>query len=250
MRIMKMSQISAKPSGFVPDWPAPRGIQAFCAHQSDYRDSEAREDLRQHLGVDPVWLRQTHSNLCVDLQYLIGSNEHPEADAAYLARSISGLQRACVVLTADCLPILLCSRDGLEIAAIHAGWRGLQAGVIEATLARFSAPTAQIMAWLGPAISQPAFEVGPEVRAGFIAAKSEQAKQTAAAFIDSVNPDSVNAERFLADIYQLARLRLAAFGVNQIYGGGFCTVAEPRFHSYRRDGLLAKRMATLIWRES
>ena len=240
---MKMSQISVKAGGFAPNWPAPGGVQAFCAHESDYRDMQAREDLQSHLGVQPIWLKQTHSIDCVNLQGFMGSNDEPTGDAAYLARSISGMRKACVVLTADCLPILLCSLDGLEIAAIHAGWRGLQAGVIESAVSQFRAPPVRIIAWLGPAISQAAFEVGPEVHAGFLAAKPDQAKQTAAAFIDSAN-----AGRFLANMYQLARLRLAAFGIDQVYGGDFCTVAEPAFHSYRRDGVASGRMATLIWR--
>jgi YfiH family protein len=139
-------------------------------------------------------------------------------------------------MTADCLPVLFCSADGDEVAAAHAGWRGLQAGVLEETLCHFRARPADILAWMGPAIGPQQFEVGGEVREAFL-----QVDPTAdCAFIRRNG-------KFLADIYRLARLRLAAAGVTQVFGGEYCTVSDSgRFFSYRRDGMTG-RMATLIW---
>ena len=129
-------------------------------------------------------------------------------------------------MTADCLPALFCDRAGTRVAAAHAGWRGLAAGVLEATLDSLDVPPAEVLVWLGPAIGPQAFEVGPEVREAFV----QQLPQAAEAFVPSHN-----AGKFMADIYKLARLRLAARGVTAVYGGGFCTVTDPRFFSYRRS---------------
>jgi len=141
--------------------------------------------------------------------------------------------------TADCLPVLFCNRAGTRVAAAHAGWRGLANGVLEATLDSLAVPANEILAWLGPAIGPQAFEVGPEVREAFIAQLPEAVKAFAA---------SPNAGKFLADIYQLARLRLAARGITAVYGGGLCTVNDPRFFSYRRNPRTG-RFASLIWIE-
>ena len=147
---------------------------------------------------------------------------------------------AAVIQTADCLPILLAAADGDEVAAIHAGWRGLAAGVIEATLAAMHAAPASIHAWLGPAIGQRAFEVGPEVRAAFV-----DSDPGAADFFQRGNDD-----RWHADLAGLARRRLVALGVVKVSSGDWCTVvAAGDFHSYRRDGARSGRMATLVWRE-
>lgn len=146
----------------------------------------------------------------------------------------------CAVLTADCLPLLLTDRAGTRVAAVHAGWRGLVAGVIEATVARLKVPPGDLLVWLGPAIGANAFEVGGEVRACFLAADA----QAAAAFTP------LGGEKWLADIYLLARQRLAALGVARVWGGELCTYQDPeRFYSYRRDGVTG-RMASLIWLEA
>ncbi|BCQ64914.1 hypothetical protein PBOI14_66640 [Pseudomonas sp. Boi14] len=142
-------------------------------------------------------------------------------------------------MTADCLPALFCNRAGTRVAAAHAGWRGLAAGVLEATLDSLDTPCAEVLVWLGPAIGPQRFEVGPEVREAFFA----QLPAAEQAFVPSAN-----AGRFMADIYQLARLRLAACGVTAVYGGGYCTVSDPRFFSYRRSPRTG-RFASLIWLE-
>jgi hypothetical protein len=142
-------------------------------------------------------------------------------------------------MTADCLPALFCNRDGTRVAAAHAGWRGLAAGVLEAAFKSLDVAPADVLVWLGPAIGPQAFEVGPEVREAFM----QQHSVAAQAFVPSHNPG-----KFMADIYQLARLRLAARGVTAVYGGGFCTVTDPRFYSYRRSPRTG-RFASLIWLE-
>ena len=145
----------------------------------------------------------------------------------------------CAVLTADCLPVLLTTADGATVAAAHAGWRGLCAGILEATIAAFKVAPEQVLAWLGPAISQPAFEVGNEVREQFVS----QFEAAAACFCGN------STGRWQADLYGLATLRLQACGVTRIFGGGLCTHAEgERFFSYRRDGRCG-RMATFIYRK-
>ena len=146
---------------------------------------------------------------------------------------------ACTAMTADCLPALFCNKSGTRVAAAHAGWRGLAAGVLEAAADSLDAAPADVLVWLGPAIGPKAFEVGPEVREAFM----QQHPQTAQAFVPSHNPG-----KFLADIYQLARLRLAARGITAVYGGGLCTVTDPRFFSYRRSPRTG-RFASLIWLE-
>jgi hypothetical protein len=143
----------------------------------------------------------------------------------------------CAVLTADCLPVLFCDRRGTRVAAAHAGWRGLAAGVLESTVQALDTAPGRLMAWLGPAIGPGAFEVGGEVRKVFV----EQHAEAAGAFL--ARPHG----HWLADLYQLARIRLRASGVSTLYGGGFCTFADrQRFYSYRREGVTG-RMASLIW---
>jgi uncharacterized protein, YfiH family len=146
-------------------------------------------------------------------------------------------RRACAVLTADCLPVLFCDRRGERVAAAHAGWRGLAGGVLENTLAALRVPPEEVLVWLGPAIGPHAFEVGPEVRQAFLEGHAE----AAVAFVPSVNGG-----RFMADLYALARLRLAASGVRSVHGGGFCTYSDPRFYSYRRNARTG-RFASLVW---
>ena len=135
--------------------------------------------------------------------------------------------QVCAVLTADCLPVVLADRAATRVAVAHAGWRGLAAGVLESAIAALGVPASQLVAWLGPAISQPAFEVGAEVRAAFLA----NSPGYDAAFTENARG------RYQADLYALARLALEQSGVGSVYGGGWCTFGEPeRFFSYRRDG--------------
>ena len=191
-----------------------------------------RERVREHLALrgEPAWLEQVHGTRVVDLD--AGEIQGP-ADAV-IARRSGGV---CVVQVADCLPVFLAARDGSAIAAAHAGWRGLAAGVLEATIAALDVAPQKLIAWLGPAISARHFEVGEEVRAAFIA----RAAGAVAAF--SANERG----RWQCDLVALARQRLGASGVRAVFGGEWCTVADRRrFFSYRRDGQCG-RMAALIW---
>lgn len=191
-----------------------------------------RARLRRQLPAGAGWLRQVHSARVVEL----GREPDPEADASFTREA----GQVCAVLTADCLPVLLCDRAGSVVAAAHAGWRGLAGGVLEATVAAMQVPPEEILAWMGAAIGPQAFEVGDEVREAFVA----QHPRAAAAFMSQPTPG-----KWLADIYQLSRIRLAHAGVQAIYGGGRCTFSEAdSFFSYRRDGVTG-RMAALIWLE-
>ena len=235
----------------IPDWPTPAGVKACVTTRAggvslapfdslnlgDHVDdqpqavAENRRRLTEHFGIAPAWLQQVHGVAVAHADPSIVAI----ADASWSATP--GV--ACTVMTADCLPALFCNRAGTRIAAAHAGWRGLAAGVLEATLDSLDTPPVEVMVWLGPAIGPERFEVGGEVREAFVAhlPAAEQA------FVPSIN-----AGRFMADIYQLARLRLAARGVTAVYGGGYCTVTDPRFFSYRRSPRTG-RFASLIWLE-
>ncbi|WP_103311060.1 MULTISPECIES: peptidoglycan editing factor PgeF [unclassified Pseudomonas] len=234
-----------------PDWPAPARVKACVTtreggvslapfdslnlgdHVGDDPTAvaENRRRLTDQFVITPAWLQQVHGIAVVEAD----PTQVATADASWTATP--GI--ACTAMTADCLPVLFCNRAGTRVAAAHAGWRGLANGVLEATLDSLAVPANEILAWLGPAIGPQAFEVGPEVREAFIAQLPEAVKAFAA---------SPNAGKFLADIYQLARLRLAARGVTAVYGGGLCTVNDPRFFSYRRNPRTG-RFASLIWIE-
>jgi YfiH family protein len=234
----------------IPDWPAPKQVRTLQTtrlggvsstpydslnlgdHVGDAPLAVARNRvlLNTLLPSEPVWLEQAHGTLVADADH---ASCLPQADAC-IARHRAAV---CVVMTADCLPVLLCDKQGSVVGAAHAGWKGLAAGVIEATVQAMNIAPQNLMAWLGPAISQDAFEIGDEVRAAFIAAQL----QAVAAFIPGQHG------KWLADIYALARLRLNALGITQIYGGDYCTYRErERFFSYRRDGATG-RMGTFIW---
>ena len=242
-----------QPAFLAADWPVPDNIIAGTtkrsggasqgayaslnvgAHVGD--DSQAVEENRRQLRNlidlpnEPGWLQQVHGVAVLTAPYTIAE---PKADACIATTPGT----VCAVLTADCLPVLFSSVDGQTVAAAHAGWRGLSAGILEATVDAFECSPDQIIAWLGPAISQPAFEVGDEVREQFIA----QDFAAAAAFV--VN----TAGRWQADLYSLARLRLKNCGVTRIFGGDCCTFAQSdEYFSYRRDGQCG-RMASLIFR--
>ena len=241
-----------EPQFITPDWPAPAKVRAavttrvggvshapydtfnLATHVGDdpaaLRENRARLRAALALPTEPVWLKQVHGVAVVDAAQ---GDVEPEADGAFAAQSGA----VCAVLTADCLPVLLCNRAGTKVAALHAGWRGLAGGVIEAGVKALGLSGNESLAWLGPAIGPASFEVGAEVRAAFV----QHDAQAAQAF--RVARDG----KYLADIYQLARIRLQRLGVTAVYGGGFCTVTDgTRFFSYRRDGATG-RMAALIW---
>jgi YfiH family protein len=235
-----------------PDWPAANNIHAAVTlrtgglSQGVYRSlnlashvHDAPETVRRNrqaiskmlnLPSQPVWLEQMHGNRVVKADQV---TQVEQADASYTDQA----NIICAILTADCLPILLAGSDGIHIAAIHAGWRGLLAGVISNTVE--SLGTINTIAWLGPAIGSACFEIGIDVRTAFV----NKSIKFSSAFL------KINKDKYLADIYQLATIELAMSGINQVYGGDFCTVSDKeRFYSYRRDGKTG-RMATLIWRD-
>lgn len=234
----------------VPDWPAPVGVRALVTtrgggvsggpyasmnlgtHVGDAPEAvqENRARLRALLPNEPFWLEQVHGCSVADAACGAGT---VTADASVAAQP--GV--ACAVLTADCLPVLFCDRGAQVVAAAHAGWRGLAAGVLEATVARMGVPPSEVIAWLGPAIGPQAFEVGGEVREAFVA------RDAAAA--EAFRPGQL-AGKWLADLYRLARLRLASAGVGEVFGGGLCTYSDPRFYSYRRASVTG-RFASLVW---
>lgn len=241
-----------QPEYFRPDWPAPKNVRALQttrlggvsiapydslnlgSHVGDAPLAVARNRmlLNTLLPSEPVWLEQVHGTVVANADI---ASCLPQADAC-IARH---REAVCVVMTADCLPVLLCDAQGSVVGAAHAGWKGLAAGVIEATVRAMDADPRQLMAWLGPAIGRDAFEVGDEVRAAFVGMQP----QAASAFVPGQNG------KWFADIYALARLRLNALGITQIYGGGYCTYRErEKFFSYRRDGVTG-RMGTFIWLE-
>lgn len=234
-----------------PDWPAPANVKALQTtrnggvstgvyaslnlgdHVKDHPQHVAanRQLLSGYMPSEPVWLNQVHGVRVIDAAL---SSCLESADASFATRK----QVVCVTMTADCLPVLLCDQAGTAVAAIHAGWRSLCDGVIEATVAAMPVQASQLMAWLGPAIGPEAFEVGSEVRAQFMAqdARAELAFQA-------------KADKWLGDLYAIARQRLQTLGITQVYGGGRCTFNEPEtFFSYRRDGDTG-RMGSVIWLE-
>ncbi len=234
-----------------PDWPAPARVVAATTLRQGGSSLPPYDSFNQglHVGDEPAavadnrarlqaacpglsalqWLDQVHGTAVVRA----GEQLLPAADGCYSREPGQG----CAVMTADCLPVLFCNRDGSEVAAAHAGWRGLQAGVLESTVAAMASAPHTLLAWLGPAIGPAQFEVGAEVREAFVASDS----RAETAFV------AVRPGHYLADLYRLARQRLQACGVDQVYGGGFCTFDDrQRFYSYRRDGVTG-RMASLIY---
>jgi len=207
------------------EWPAPPGIVA---------GTTTRRNEAFAFPAEPLWLQQVHGARVVHAGSPDFDDGPPAADAIIANRAGA----ICVVQTADCLPVLLCSRDGEEIAAIHVGWRGLAAGVVEATIGALTSAPAELIAWFGPAISQPAFEVGGEVRDALLAGD----EGAVAAF------EQNERGRWQADLYALGRRRLRRLGVESVHGGGLCTYAdEERFFSYRRDGATG-RLFSFIFR--
>lgn len=239
----------------LPEWPAPARVRAvsttrfggvskgayaslnFGQHVGDVPAAvaENRRRLVSTLGLkqEPAWLKQVHGT---QVARPSGEQVLEPADAAVTSKP--GL--ACTVMTADCLPVLFCDRTGTRVAAAHAGWRGLSAGVLEATIAAIGANPGELQAWMGPAIGPESYEVGEEVRHVFVKIDAG----AAAAFAPGKVPG-----KWWCDLYGLAHQRLKAAGLSQVYGGGLCTYADrERFFSFRRDGECG-RMATLIYIE-
>ncbi len=236
-----------------PDWPASASVEACVTtrrggystapydslnlgdHAGD--DPQSVQRNREHLAnvlelpSAPKWLNQVHGTTVLNAAKI---EPGAKADASFSREP--GV--VCAIMTADCLPVFFSDEEGREVAVAHAGWRGLAAGVLEATVDAMHAPPAQIMAWLGAAIGPEHFEVGDEVRAAF------NRKDPAATQAFKSSPNG----RWLADIYTLARLRLEQAGVKNISGGGLCTFSDTsKFYSYRRDDHQSGRMVSLIW---
>jgi YfiH family protein len=215
-----------------PDWPAPPGVHGLVTTRAfgDMKSEEGRGKLRELLPADPVWLRQVHGVTVVDASV---AKAGTEADSSFSKKK----NIVCAVMAADCMPVLFAEQGGAAVGAAHAGWRGLCAGVIEATVAAMRVPPARLLAWLGPAIGPDAYEIGAEVRSAFLArdARAESA-------FAPTRPGHWN-----LDLYAVARQRLAGLGVVQVSGGNYCTASDPElFYSYRK-AKSTERMAALIW---
>ncbi len=236
-----------------PDWPAPDNIKAISTtrkagvsvapyaslnlalHVGDLdKDVRLNRDTLERIAkhpVEPLWLNQTHSTVVVEFApALFGT----KADASFTRNS----NQTCVVMTADCLPVLLCSKNGDFVAAVHAGWRGLVDGILEKAVQKYPKPD-QLLAWIGPAISQKHFEVGHDVKDLFLKAEPKTEKF----FIQNFN------KKYLADLPGIAEMKLTQYGV-EVYQSGLCSYEKgEHFFSYRRDGVTG-RMASMIWMES
>lgn len=245
-----------------PDWPAPRRVHAGCTTRiggvslapfsglnlgrstgddvTNVLENRRRALAALQAPAEPCWIRQVHGTQIVRAPF---AEATPAADASFTTQA--GV--VCAVQAADCLPVLFCDDDGSVVAAAHAGWRGLSAGVLEATVACLPAEPRAVMAWLGPAIGPEAFEVGGEVRAAFATVDASSAQYFRKADFRAAASDQPAADKYFADLFALARQRLALAGVTRVYGGGISTHADAdRFYSFRRDGVTG-RMAAMIW---
>ena len=242
------------PDWIIPDWPAPARVRALITTRAggvspapydsmnfglrsgdrEQNVSANRARLRALLPAEPAWLRQVHGNQVV--------NAETAADDTSADGSVAHASgRVCVVMAADCMPVLLCDRAGTAVGAAHAGWRGLAGGVLEAALTALRCPPGEVLAYLGPCIGPAQFEVGEDVLAAFCAHDPEA--------VDAFRAYPGRPGKWLCDLYALARRRLHAQGVRAVYGGGFCTVNDRRFFSHRRDRGASGRMAGLVWLE-
>ena len=216
----------------VPDWIVPDRVHGLVTTRAlgDMKSEQGRGRLRMHLPADPVWLRQVHGVNVVDAA---GAAAGTAADASFTTRR----NVVCLVMAADCMPVLLADESGAAVGIAHAGWRGLAAGVVEATVEAMGVPATRILGWLGPAIGPDAYEIGEEVRDAFM----ERDAQAMVAF------SPTRPGHWKLDLYAIARQRLASLGVVRVSGGGFCTASDPaRFYSYRRDKA-SERIAAAIW---
>lgn len=253
-RTDRPARVRVKPEYIVPDWGAPSSVHAFATtrqggvsvgayaglnlgtHVGDdpRAVAENRARLRAMLPSTPLWLSQVHgARVRVDTRVASDARVNAVADACVSRQA----GRVCVVLSADCLPVLMCDEAGTVVAAAHAGWRGLAAGVLEATVAAMDVVPDRLQAWLGPAIGRDVYEVNADVRNAFVC--RDLAAQ--AAFVSCADG------KWFCDLGLLARQRLAALGIVSVFGGEHCTYKESaRFYSYRRDGATG-RIASLIW---
>jgi hypothetical protein len=238
----------------IPDWPARANVCAFTttrkggvsvAPYDSLNLGDHVEDLplavernRQIVGdianlpSEPLWLKQVHGTVVMGMDG--GGSCYPTADASIAIKP----KQVCVVMTADCLPVLFCNQSGTKVAAAHAGWRGLCDGMLEQTIRAFGDEPSELLAWIGPGIGANAFEVGAEVRAEFIAIDAQA---------ESAFKPSHKEGKWLGDLYKIARQRLATAGVTAVYGGNYCTYEDAeRFFSYRREGKTG-RMGSFIW---
>ena len=244
----------------IPDWPAPAQIMSaitlrsggssrppfdsnnLALHVEDNASDvqKNRDSLVDSLALpaQPLWLNQCHGT---DLVYVPQASQAASADGSYSDK----VNTVCAILTADCLPVLFCNQSGSQIAAAHAGWRGLCGGILRKTVATFKHSPDQVMAYLGPAIGPQVFEVGAEVLQAFLhSAQNAQHKQ---AVIEAFKAVDGSADKYLADLYALARAELVASGVIDIYGGNYCSYSDSeRFYSYRRESKTG-RNASLVW---
>lgn len=224
-----------------PNWPAPTNIKAFTTTRLGWGGPDCRVWMPEainklvqvlHLPNDPIWLKQYHSTVVVEA---LPEHRGSDADGSFSREA----NQVCMVETADCLPVLICNRQGSYVAAVHAGWRGLVNGIIEAAVQTAAHPADELLVWLGPAIGPGKFEVGRDVYDAFVSKHSA----AASAF------QRKNDDKWLANLYELARLRLKLLGVNAVYGGEYCTYTQQDlFYSYRHDGGSTGRMASVIWK--
>lgn len=236
----------------LPNWPAPPQIKAyttvrngwgkralhhdlhggnFIPNHPEYIEESRRLEELLNLPNQPIWITQTHSTHVVEA---CSKNQAQLADASFTNKT----KQICIVMTADCLPILICHRQASHVAAIHAGWRGLANGIIEATLDALNCPPEELLVWFGPAIGPEKFEVGKDVYDAFISKHEESSS--------AFKPQTEG--KWLANLYELATIRLRLRGICNTYGGQFCTYSQPDlFFSYRRDRARTGSMASLIW---
>jgi YfiH family protein len=258
--------------GYTADWPAPTWVRTWntvreggvsvgpysslnlgsrCGDNPQHV-IENRHRVVNALGVEPLWLHQVHGVTVLEVgphpglgsSFFRGASpEAPDAEPQADASVVRQTHRAAVALTADCMPLLFCTPQKRVVAAAHAGWRGMAAGILEATLEAMAVAPRDIMVWLGPTIGPSAFEVGDEVRAVFVA----QSANAARAFTSSNDPGNAPV-KWQANLVTLARQRLTACGVEHIYGGNHCTASNPtQFYSHRRDLGVTGRMGSFIW---
>ncbi len=218
-----------------PNWPAPATIKAYTTLRGLEFDKSFNNwsTFQQTLQLPnkPILVAQKHTNIVLPA---IEQNHHQIADATFTDQP----QQICLVTTADCVPLLICNRQGSKVAAIHAGWRGLASGIIGKTIEALDLPGQELLVWLGPAISQDCYEVGRDVRDSFLTADPQ-----------SIDYFKVSSDQhWMADLYGLARLQLKKLNIQQIYGGEYCTYSDSsRFYSFRRDKIHNGHMANLIW---
>ena len=222
----------------VPEWPAPPRVRAFVTTRAlgDMRKGAVgRERLRALLPAEPLWLHEVHGTRVHDA-HLAGPSAAALEGDSFVLRAPGPV---CAIQAADCMPVLLASDGGEAVGLAHAGWRGLSAGVIEATLQAMTVPPQRVVAWLGPAIGPRVYEVGDEVRDAFLAGDAA----AAAAFV------ATRPHHWLLDLYAIARQRLARAGITRVFGGTLCTYSDrAQFFSFRRDRT-SERMAALAWLE-